>query len=114
MTTLLATGLLLALTATAPQASLTGTWEGKTPNGMTVILVLKATDTEVTGTVHRVDDDVKSEITEGKVTKNTFTFKAVLGEQTESISGEFSGDDMKAWLDRQGPERAAVFKRAKK
>jgi hypothetical protein len=113
LTTFLAAGTILALATTAPQASLTGKWEGKTPNGMTVVLVLKATDTEVTGTLHRVDDDVKAEITDGKVTKNTFTFKVILGEQTESITGEFSGDDMKAWLDRQGPERAAVFKRAK-
>ena len=104
---------MLALAATAPQASLTGKWEGKTSNGTTVVLVLKATDTEVTGTLHRVDDDVKTEITDGKVSKNTFTFKATLGDQTESLTGEFSGDDMKVWLDRQGPERAAVFKRAK-
>ena len=113
MTTLVAASVILALAGSTQQGSLTGRWEGKTSNGATVVLVLKATDTEVTGTVHRVDDDVKVEITDGKVTKNTFTFKATLGDQVESLTGEFSGDDMKVWLDRQGPERAAVFKRAK-
>ena len=45
------------------------------------------------------------------MSENTFTFKAKLNDQTETFSGELAGDEIKVWLDRQGPERAIVLKR---
>jgi hypothetical protein len=47
------------------------------------------------------------------VSKNTFTFKATLNDQTEGFTGELVRDKIKMWLDRQGPARAAVLKRIK-
>jgi hypothetical protein len=93
------------------QAAITGKWQGTTRNGLEVLLDLKATDAELTGTLTR--DGRSSTITEGKVSKNTFTFKAILGDQTETLTGELGGEQLKVWLDRQGPEGAVVFKRLK-
>ena len=75
------------------------------------MLDLKVADGFLTGTITR--DGQSSTITEGKVAGNTFTFKAVLGEQTEALTGEFEGQQLKVWLDRQGRDRTVVFTRAK-
>ena len=93
------------------QTPLTGKWEGTTRNGMRVVLDVKAADEALTGTITR--NEQSSPITEGKVSKNTFTFKAVLGDQAENLTGEIGADQLKVWLDRQGPEGAVVFKRVK-
>jgi hypothetical protein len=102
--------LLLAAVVQA-QSSLTGKWQGATRNGMQVVLDLKVADTVLTGTVTREGEP--STITDGKAAKNTFTFKAVLGDQTEALTGELGDEQLKVWLDRQGPEAAIVFKRVK-
>jgi len=47
------------------------------------------------------------------VSKDTFTFKAMLDDQTEGFTGEVAGDEITVWLDRQDPSRAAVVKRVK-
>lgn len=104
-----ALALLCVLPALRAQEPLTGRWQGETPAGASIVLDLKAADATFTGTLTR--NDQSTTITNGKIAKNTFTFKATLGDQTEAFSGEFSGDDMKVWLDRQGPERPAVLKR---
>ena len=101
----------LALAGVRAQHSLTGKWQGETPNGLPLTLDLTATGTDLTGTLTRADQTVK--ITDGKVTNNTFSFKATLGDQPESLSGEFTADEIKIWLDRQGPERAVIMKRVK-
>jgi hypothetical protein len=112
-----AAALVLCVTASAHgqaeqgQGGLTGKWEGQTPNGASLLLALTATDTTVTGTVTRNDET--SPITDGKVSKNTFSFKATLGEQTEALSGEWTGDQITIWLDRQGRDRAVILKRVK-
>jgi hypothetical protein len=93
------------------QQGITGTWEGETGSGTAIVLTLKAEKTALTGTLKRGDET--SPISEGKVTKNTFTFKATLNGQTETLAGEVNGDEIKAWLERQGPERAIVFRRVK-
>ena len=111
ITTIIVAALAAAAAAQA-QAGLTGQWQGETPNGMSVVLDLKATDTTLTGTLTRNGEP--STITEGKVTKNTFTFKAVLGEQMEAFTGEVEGDQINIWLDRTGRERTVVLKRVKK
>jgi len=35
-----------------------------------------------------------------------------MNDRTEGFSGEIDGDQMKLWMDRQGPSSAAVLKRA--
>lgn len=48
------------------------------------------------------------------MSKNRFTFKTTINDQAEAFTGELAGDEIKVWLDRQGPESAAVLKRVKK
>ena len=55
----------------------------------------------------------RATIANGKVSKDTFTFKATLDDQTEGFTGEVAGDEITVWLDRQDPSRAAVVKRVK-
>jgi len=93
------------------QTTITGKWQGTTRNGMKVVLDLKAADGVLTGTVTRAGDP--STITDGKVSGNTFTFKAVLGEENESLTGEAAEGQLKVWLDRQGRDGAVVFDRLK-
>jgi hypothetical protein len=108
------TGAALALVLAAvvhAQAKLTGKWAGETKNGSQIVLDLTATETALTGTLTR--NEQTSPIAEGKVSKNTFTFKATLGDQTEGLTGELAGDQITVWLDRQGPSSAVVMKRVK-
>jgi hypothetical protein len=107
-TTLLAAVLGAAVHA---QAGLTGRWQGETPNGAKLLLNLTATETTVTGTLTRNEATVP--ITEGKVTKNIFTFRATLNEQVEAFAGEWTADELTIWLDRQGRDRAVILKRVK-
>ena len=100
----------LMTTVVHAQSRIAGKWQGTTSNGMDVVLDLKVADEKLTGTVTRAG--TPSTITEGKVTKNTLTFTAILGEQTEKLTGEINGEQLKVWLDRQGPEGAVIFKRA--
>jgi hypothetical protein len=94
----------------APGGTLTGKWRGQTPNGFELLLDLTATGQTLTGNLIREGES--SPITEGSVTKNTFTFKAApSGGQVEGFSGQLEGDGIKVWLDRQGPTRAASLKR---
>lgn len=93
------------------QATLTGKWQGETRGGAAIVLDLVVKETALTGTLTR--DGVSSPLTDGKVSKNTFTFKATLGDQTEALSGELADNEIKVWLDRQGPETAIVLKRVK-
>jgi hypothetical protein len=92
------------------QGALTGKWQGETRNGSEIVLELTATDATLTGTLTRNGE--ASPISDGKVSKNTFTFKATLGGQTESVTGEVSGDQMKVWLDRN-PQSTALLTRIK-
>ena len=94
------------------QAALTGKWEGKTKSGNQVVLDLVATKTTLTGTL--TESGQALTITDGKVSKNTFTFTVSLGDRTEAFTGEVTGDQMTVWIDRQGRENAAVLKRVKK
>ena len=100
-----------ALTLKRATASLTGKWQGQTPNGFTLVLDLVEKDQALTGTVTREGELIP--IAGGKVSKNTFSFTATLDGTAETIEGTVDSNDMKAWLTRQGPERAAVLKRVK-
>jgi hypothetical protein len=107
---LTATTIALALAAAAhSQTELTGKWQGKTPNGFEIVFDLTATETKLTGTFTREGQTIT--IADGKVSKNTFTFKATLNDQTEGFTGELDGDQITVWMDRQGRERAAILKR---
>ena len=94
------------------QSGLNGTWEGETRNGTTIVLTLVVKDAALTGTLTRGEETVT--LAEGKISKNTFTFKATLGGQVEGFSGELASEEIKIWLDRQGAERAIVLHRVKK
>jgi hypothetical protein len=98
--------------AAQSDTDLTGTWKGQTPSGMSLTLVLVQKGEAFTGTLTRESESFP--ISEGKVSKNTFTFKATLGGEPETVEGTFDKTDMKAWLARQGPERAAMLKRVEK
>ena len=103
--------LLLASIIAHTQTGLTGTWEGETRNGTTIVLTLIVKDSALTGTLKRGEETAT--LAEGKVAKNTFTFKATIGGQVEGFSGELAGAEIKIWLDRQGAERAIVLHRVK-
>src|SRR5688500_15589195 len=113
MKTLLSIALSLAVTAvTHAQSTLTGKWQGETNSGSSIVLDLTVTGEALTGTFTR--NEQSTPITEGKVAKNAFSFKATVNDQTAGFSGQLAGEDVKIWMDQQGPERAIVLKRVKK
>jgi hypothetical protein len=93
------------------QGTLTGTWEGETRGGSSIVLTLVVKETALTGTLVRNGQSAK--ISDGRVSGNTFTFTAILNDQKEGLSGELAGDDIRIWLDRQGSSTAIVLRRAK-
>lgn len=103
---------LVIVTAAAAQTGLTGRWEGTTPNGATLALDLTVKDQSLTGTLTRNDE--KFTIAEGKVKNDTFSFKATINDKPDGFSGELKGDQLRIWLDRQGPENAITMTRVKK
>ncbi|MGH9308783.1 MAG: hypothetical protein ACRD1U_05390 [Vicinamibacterales bacterium] len=94
------------------QDGLNGTWEGETGSGSSIVLTLAVKGTSLTGTIVRNGESTA--LTDGKASKNTFTFKATLSDQAEGLSGELAGDEIRIWLDRQGRSRAIVLRRAKR
>jgi hypothetical protein len=104
--------LALAVAVTHAQTTLTGKWQGETNSGSAIVLDVTVKGTELTGTFSR--NDQSAPITEGKVEKHAFTFKSTIRDQTVVFSGEVAGDDIKIWMDQQGPSAAIVLKRVKK
>lgn len=116
--TLLTTALLLACAAVAGAqsgkagaATMTGKWQGDTDGGAALVLDVTVKGDTLTGTLTR--NGQSSPLSEGKIVKNTFSFKATLNERAEGLSGEHKGDEIRIWLDRQGPEKAVVLNRVK-
>jgi len=103
--------LALVWTGVDAQAGLTGKWQGETRNGTPIVLDLTVKDAALSGTLTR--DGQPIPIADGKVSKNTFTFKATINDQVEAFTGELDGDQVKVWLDRQGRETAIILKRIK-
>lgn len=101
---------LLVMAARADD-SLPGKWQGETRNQAKVTLVLIVNEVTVTGTFGR--NDQTAEIKEGKVAANTFTFQASLNDRTERFTGEFTKEELRLWMDRQGRDSAIVLKRVK-
>jgi hypothetical protein len=103
--------LMLSVSA-ATQTRLAGTWQGETNAGASVQLDLIVKGTNLTGTLTR--NGQSTPLSDGKVSKDSFTFKARLNEQVEGFTGERAGDELKVWLDRQGRATAIVLKRVKR
>ena len=103
---------LMIAVAAAAQSGLAGKWEGTTPNGATLALDLTVKDTALVGTLTRNDE--KFAIADGKVKDNAFSFKATMNDKPEGFSGELKGNELRIWLDRQGPENAITMTRARK
>ena len=104
------TGTMLALVLSAvlhAQATVTGKWQGETKNGSQIVLDVKAAKTELTGTL-TVDGEPNA-ISEGKLTKDTFTFTA----RAEAFAGKLADDQITIWMEKRGPSSAAVLKRVK-
>lgn len=91
---------------------LSGSWEGETRGGASIVLTLAVRGTVLTGTLVRSGQSAT--LSDGKVSENRFTFRATLSDQTEGFSGELAGDEITIWLDRQGPSTAIVLRRAKR
>ena len=98
-----------AVTFKRSERGLSGRWQGKTPSGFSFGLDLIATETTLTGTLTRNDEPVT--IADGKVSNNTFTFKATVAGKTAAFTGELLGDEIRLWMDHQGPSAAAVLQR---
>ena len=111
LTTLIVLAVVVGVEIIGVQGTITGKWLGETNAGAKIVLDVVAEGATLMGTLTRNDETTR--ISDDKVSKNTFTFNAVLGGQPESISGEVAGDEVKAWLVRQGPETAIVLKRVK-
>ena len=116
--TLFTTALLLTCTAIAGaqsgqsgQTTMTGKWQGDTDGGAALVLDITVKGETLSGTLTR--NGQAAPLSEGKVTKNAFTFKATLNERTDTFSGEHKGDEIRLWLDRQGPAKAVVLTRVK-
>jgi hypothetical protein len=106
------TTLLLACTViAAAQSTLTGKWQGDTDGGAALVLDVTVKGETLTGTLTR--NGQSSPLSEGKVAKNTFSFKATLNEKAEGFSGELKGDEIHIWLERQGPSKTVVLARVK-
>lgn len=110
----LALGVIILMFACIVQAqdTLNGTWEGETRNGASIVLNLEAKGTVLTGTLVRSGQSAT--LSDGKVSKNRFTFKATLNDQLEGFSGELTGDEIKIWMDRQGASNAIALHRVKR
>jgi hypothetical protein len=93
------------------QTSLNGRWQGETRNHAQLLLNLTVRETVLTGSFTL--NGQMATITDGNASKNSFTFKVSLGNQTEGFTGEFGDDQITIWMDRQGTSSAVVLKRFK-
>ncbi len=94
------------------QTGLTGKWQGKTPMGSDVLLDLSVEQETLNGTL-TINGETET-ITDGKVSKNMFTFKVTHENRTQAFTGEFGGSEIKVWTDRGGSASAVVLKRVKR
>jgi hypothetical protein len=95
--------------ALSAQESITGTWQGKTPSGMSILLDVVAKGDELTGTM--TVGKQKSTIENGKLSKKAFTFSVTLGGGTEAFTGEIIAPEIKMWMDDRGPSTAITLTR---
>ena len=67
------------------QATLTGKWQGETNNGAAIVLDLTVKGTALTGTLTR--NGVSTPLSEGNVSKNTFTLQGEARRSGRSVLG---------------------------
>jgi hypothetical protein len=91
------------------QTTLTGRWEGSTNLGRQVVLDVKASGEQLTGTF--VLDKQSAEIRDGKTSGKTFSFAVNLGGRTASFTGEAMDDSMQ--VTPQGGAAPVALKRVK-
>lgn len=91
------------------QAGLTGRWEGSTDLGRYVVLDLKVSGQQLTGTFAL--DKQSAEIRDGQTTGNTFSFVVTIGGRTAAFNGELMDDRIE--LAPQGGAAPVVLKRVK-
>ena len=92
------------------QQTVTGRWEGLTPNRSPILLELASRGADLTGTMSVGDE--KSPIENGKTSKGGFTFRVAMGGGVEAFTGELAGAELKLWMDDRGPASAITLKRA--
>lgn len=102
----------MAGASVAAQATLSGSWAGKTPNGFQMTLDLTAKGQDLSGTFARNGQTVA--ITNGKVSGGRFTFTVPVKGQPQEFAGEQRGDEVMVWMTAQGASSAAVLQRVKK
>jgi hypothetical protein len=91
------------------QASLTGRWQGETVNRRPVTLDLKAEGSQLTGTITLVKEPAA--ISDGRIDKNTFSFKATVEGKTATFTGENAGDEVTLLV--EGAKNRLILKRMK-
>jgi putative oxidoreductase len=91
----------------------TGRWTGRTLTGVPIALELKASGSDLTGTLTR--NRWTSPITQGRLTADGLSFTARLGRQMEDFSGRYRrGERIHVTLDSQGvlaPLTSVTFRR---
>lgn len=102
--------MILAFTSTArAQARVAGQWQGVTAHGSQIALALAVKGAVLSGTLTRNGE--ASPIESGKVSKDSISFRVLLGGKMESLTGVERNGELKVWLDRQGSASAVPFKR---
>ena len=100
----------MTLPAVLSAQQVAGVWEGQTPSRQPVRLELATKGADLTGTM--TVGEQKEPITNGKVSKNTFTFSVAMGGGTEAFTGEVTdAQQAKMWMDDRGPAAAITLKR---
>ena len=89
------------------QEALTGTWEGETGQGRLIALEINAEGDQLTGML--TIDRRGSNISEGKVSGKTFSFRASLDGSTRAFTGEVIGDEIR--LTVEGARSPATLRR---
>jgi hypothetical protein len=93
------------------EPTLAGKWQGETDGGASIVLTLTVKGTALSGTMVR--DGASADLLEGKVSGAAFSFKTTLNDRTETLSGELVNDQIRIWLERQGPSKAIVLNRVR-
>ncbi len=102
--------IIVALTTSAgAQSRVAGRWHGVTAHGSQIELALAVKGAVLSGTLTRNGET--SPIESGKISKDSISFRVLLGGIMESLTGVERNGELKLRLDRQGAANAVAFKR---